>query len=69
MTLREPPLARRALAQAREHGFDRSSIPEVGRLLHVLAAGRSRTRVAEVGTGYGAGTAWIASALPPGPRS
>jgi len=66
VTLREPPLAGRALGLAKEHGFERSSIPEVGRLLHVLAAGRGRTRVAEVGTGYGAGTAWIASALPPG---
>jgi len=66
VTLPEPPLAARALALAREHGFERSSIPEVGRLLHVLAAGRGRARVAEIGTGYGAGTAWIASALPPG---
>jgi predicted O-methyltransferase YrrM len=63
--LREPPLVRRALELERELGFGRSSIPEVGRLLYVLAAQRGRTRVAEIGTGCGVGAAWIVSALPP----
>ena len=45
--------------------FERSSIPEVGRLLHVLAAQRGRARVGEIGTGTGLGAAWIVSALPP----
>jgi predicted O-methyltransferase YrrM len=45
--------------------FDRSSIPEVGRLLAMLAAARPRGRVAEIGTGCGVGSAWIASALGP----
>ena len=54
-----PPLVERALA------FERSSIPEVGRLLHLLAAQRGRARVGEIGTGTGFGAAWIVSALPP----
>ncbi|MBA2475238.1 MAG: class I SAM-dependent methyltransferase [Actinobacteria bacterium] len=62
----EPPLAARARALAAEHGFGRSSIPQVGRLLHVLAAGCGRGRVAEIGTGYGVASAWIAAALDPG---
>ena len=61
----EPPIAQRARALAESAGFRRSSIPEVGRLLHVLAGERGRERVAEVGTGYGVGSAWILSALEP----
>ncbi len=55
----------RALELERRLGFTHSSIPEVGRLLHVLASGRGRTRVGELGTGCGVGAAWIVSALPP----
>ena len=62
----EPPLAARGRELAEAAGFERSSIPEVGRLLHVLAAGGGRSRVAEIGTGYGVGAAWILSALDPG---
>jgi predicted O-methyltransferase YrrM len=40
-------------------------IPEVGRLLSVLAAARPNGRIAELGTGAGIGTAWLASAMPP----
>jgi predicted O-methyltransferase YrrM len=58
-----PPLVRRALARA--PGFGRSCAPEDGALLHVLAARRGTTRVAEIGTGAGVGAAWIVSALPP----
>ena len=61
----DPPLVKRALALERELGFERSSIREVGLLLHVLAAQRGRTRVGELGTGCGIGAAWIVSALPP----
>jgi predicted O-methyltransferase YrrM len=43
--------------------FERSSIPEIGRLLAVLAASRPRGRLAEIGTGTGVGSAWIASAM------
>ena len=60
-----PPLVQRALELERAQGFDRSCAPEVGRLLHVLAAERGRTRVAEIGTGAAVGAAWIVSALAP----
>jgi predicted O-methyltransferase YrrM len=63
--LREPPLVTRARALEQELGFTHSSIPEVGQLLHLLAAQRGRTRVGELGTGCGVGAAWIVSALPP----
>jgi predicted O-methyltransferase YrrM len=60
-----PPLVRRAAELGKRLQFERSSIPEVGRLLHVLAAQRGRTRVAEIGAGCGYGAAWIVSALDP----
>ena len=60
-----PPLVGRALALERSLGFEHSSIAEVGRLLHVLAAQRGRVRVGEIGTGAGVGAAWLVSALPP----
>ena len=60
-----PPLVRRAGALADELAFTKSCVPEVGRLLHVLAAQRGRTRVGEIGTGVGVGAAWIVSALDP----
>ena len=62
---RLPPVVARALELERELGFGGSSIPEVGRLLHVLAGQRGRARVGEIGTGAGVGAAWIVSALPP----
>ena len=55
----------RALALTERLGFEKSCLPEVGRLLHVLAASRGRDRVAEIGTGTGVSGAWIVSALPP----
>jgi predicted O-methyltransferase YrrM len=60
-----PPLVRRALELAERLQFERSSIPEVGRLLHVLAGQRGRNRAAEIGAGCGYGAAWIVSALDP----
>lgn len=60
--MRQPPLVERAEALA----FSRSCDPRVGELLHALAAQRGRGRVGEIGTGVGIGTAWMASALPPG---
>ena len=61
-----PPLVERALEGAERAGFTRSCSPELGRLLQVLAGQRGRTRVAEIGTGCGVGSAWILSALDPG---
>ena len=60
-----PPLVEKALALTERLGFERSCRPEVGLLLHVLAASRGRERVAEIGTGTCVGAAWIVSALPP----
>jgi predicted O-methyltransferase YrrM len=45
--------------------FERSSIPEIGRLLAVLAAVRPDGRFAEIGTGTGVGAAWVASTMAP----
>ena len=61
-----PPLVARAREAALALGFERSCRDEDGALLHVLAARRGIERVAEIGTGSGVGTAWLASALPPG---
>lgn len=61
-----PPLVERARAAAVALAFDGSCRDEDGALLHVLAARRGIERVAEIGTGAGVGTAWLASALPPG---
>ena len=60
-----PPLVERALALSERAGFTKSCSPEAGRLLQVLAGQRGRTRVAEIGTGCGVGSAWILSALDP----
>jgi predicted O-methyltransferase YrrM len=45
--------------------FERSSIPEIGRLLGVLVAQRPGGRFAEIGTGVGVGSAWIVDSLGP----
>jgi predicted O-methyltransferase YrrM len=59
-----PPLVRAAVEASRKTGCERACIPEFGRLLRVLAAGRRR--IGETGTGCGVGAAWIASALAAG---
>jgi predicted O-methyltransferase YrrM len=68
-----PPLVDRAYEVADRLGFPRTwrgdapscSIPEVGRLLAVLAARTPAGRVAETGTGTGVGAAWLVSGLGP----
>ncbi|MGL6278286.1 MAG: O-methyltransferase [Gaiella sp.] len=62
----EPPLVAQARASAAAIGFTKGSRAEDGRLLHVLAGRRGIERAAEIGTGTGIGTAWLAAALPPG---
>ncbi|MEV6346802.1 class I SAM-dependent methyltransferase [Actinoplanes sp. NPDC051851] len=53
-----------ARERARRAGFGMSSEEEVGRLLAVLAgAVRPSGRILEIGTGSGAGLAWIVSGL------
>ena len=61
-----PPLVARAKAAAASLGFEKSCRDEDGMVMHVLAARRGIERVAEIGTGTGVGTAWLASALAPG---
>jgi predicted O-methyltransferase YrrM len=61
-----PPLVQRAQALAQGLGFALSSRPEVGRLLHTLAASVRDGRIGEMGTDTGVGAAWMASALGPG---
>lgn len=61
-TLVVPCLVAEAMTAARNAGFGLSCIPEFGRLLHVLATLRRGGRFAEIGTGCGVGTAWMASA-------
>jgi predicted O-methyltransferase YrrM len=58
-----PELVHRAEALAEAMQFERSSIREVGRLLAALAASRPESRLAEIGTGTGVGSAWIVSAM------
>jgi predicted O-methyltransferase YrrM len=57
-----PPLVSSAVAVAANIGFDNSCAPEQGRLLSVLARGRSGGRVGETGTGCGVGLAWMIDA-------
>jgi len=63
-----PPLVTQAVNLARQLGFEHSCLPEVGRLLFVLAGSVRAGTIGEIGTGCGVGAAWIASALTAGPR-
>ena len=63
-----PPLAAKAYRTAEEVGFGRnggasSSKPGVGALLAALAAAHPHGLLAEMGSGVGAGTAWLASGM------
>jgi predicted O-methyltransferase YrrM len=67
-----PPLVQQAYEAARRVGFPltreesggagSACLPDTGRFLAMLAAGCSR--IGEMGTGAGVGTAWMASAMP-----
>jgi len=70
-----PALVARAIATARQQGFPltreeagtglpSASLPATGRFLAVLAASCRAGRIAELGTGVGIGSAWLASAMP-----
>lgn len=70
-----PELVVQALAAARRigfpvtaedsgHGRGSASKPGTGRFLAVLAAGCTGGRIAELGTGAGIGSAWMATAMP-----
>ncbi len=55
-----PELVSRTLDLSRQRGFITSTRHETGRLLATLAASRTGT-LAELGTGTGVGSAWLAS--------
>jgi predicted O-methyltransferase YrrM len=75
-----PDIVRKAIKLAEQMGFPllpngrpvgykgppSACIPQVGRLLQVLAAGKPGGRIGEQGTGAGVGTAWLASGLSTG---
>ena len=63
-----PPRVASAVAAARHDAFSASCLPEQGRLLQLLAAGVGAGRIAETGTGYGVGLAWMASMAHPDAR-
>ena len=46
------------------HGRGSASLPGTGRFLAVLAAGCTGGSIAELGTGTGIGSAWMAAAMP-----
>ena len=59
-----PTLVWQAVELTRRNEFALACMPEVGRLLQLLAAGANR--MCELGTAYGVGAAWIASGMQPG---
>jgi predicted O-methyltransferase YrrM len=58
-----PPRVAAATRAAADAGFSYSCTTEVGRLLRLLAASKPGGVVAESGTGFGVGTAWLHSGL------
>lgn len=58
----------RAVEQTRAAGFELACIPEVGRLLQLLAGLHGVLHACELGTAYGVGAAWIESGLRPEAR-
>lgn len=60
-----PPLVLRSIELSRDNDFPFSCTPYQGELLKVLARGRNGGVIGETGTGYGAGLAWMLSAVGP----
>lgn len=54
------------MALAAQQEFDGSCLPEVGRLLQVVAQQVTEGTIGEIGAGCGVGTTWLASGLHPG---
>jgi predicted O-methyltransferase YrrM len=65
---RFPARVWQAVENTRRDGFTQACIPEVGRLLQMLAGLRGTISACELGTAYGVGAAWIQSGLRPGSR-
>jgi predicted O-methyltransferase YrrM len=63
-----PPLVRAAVQLTRDHGCSLACLPEVGRLLQLMAATVTTGNIAELGTAFGVGTAWMASGMSPSVR-
>jgi predicted O-methyltransferase YrrM len=63
-----PLLVREAIGFAAANRFESSCTPEVGRLLRTLAGCVRGGNVGEIGSGFGVGTAWLASGLGKGRR-
>lgn len=60
-----PSLVQQAEFLAAQLEFTQSSLPEVGRLLHILTRHITQGQIGEIGSGCGVGAAWIVSALHP----
>ncbi|MEH1926403.1 O-methyltransferase [Nostoc sp.] len=60
-----PSLVQQAEFLAAKLEFSQSSLPEVGRLLHILTRHITQGQIGEIGSGCGVGAAWIVSALHP----
>ncbi|MCW5317031.1 hypothetical protein GTQ43_25385 [Nostoc sp. KVJ3] len=58
-----PSLVQEAQLLAVQLEFSQSSLPEVGRLLHILTRHITQGQIGEIGSGCGVGAAWIVSAL------
>jgi predicted O-methyltransferase YrrM len=58
-----PTLVKRALKMAHDHGFENSCLEEVGRFLRITCGCKPGAKIAEIGTGFGVGTAWIVSGM------
>lgn len=58
-SLQQPPAIEGILRRSRGLGFDMVSEPRTGALLRTLAASKPGGRLLELGTGTGAGTAWL----------
>ena len=60
-----PPLVAKAATLAEDMEFPLSCRPEHGRLLELLAGGRTGGVIGETGTGCGVGLAWLATGAGP----
>ncbi len=58
----KPSLVERAMSLANRLSYNNSCLDEVGELLHVLVGHLQTGKIAEIGTGCGVSTAWMASA-------
>ncbi len=54
------------MARAAQQEFDRSCLPEVGRLLQVLSQQVTEGTIGEIGAGCGVGTTWLTCGVQPG---